>query len=122
MHFLEKDKLHTGSVIKTGWFIQLSQIFKLLNIWSKICSCVLKWAITFFSKGDFLFIFPCSYSKILFPTIKGEKFPSFNFGFAKTFLQQIFGSLHIDHPARHSYEPLSIIIPISSWLGVGEGK
>ena len=36
------------------------------------------------------------------PTIKGEKLPSFNFGFAKTFLQQIFGSLHIDHPARHS--------------------
>ena len=42
------------------------------------------------------------------------KLPSFNFGFARTFLQQIFGSLHIDHPARHSYEPLSIIIPISS--------
>ena len=122
MHFLEKDKLQTGSVISTGWFIQLSLIFKLLKIWSKICSCVLKCAIIFFSKGDFLLIFPCSYSKILFPTIKGEKLPSFNFGFARTFLQQIFGSLQFDHPARHSYEPLSIIIPISSWFWVSEDK
>ena len=61
-----------GSVINTGWFILLSVIFKLLNIWSNICSCVLKCAIIFFSNGDFLFIFPCSYSNILLPTIKGE--------------------------------------------------
>ena len=106
--------------------MQLSLIFKLLKIWSKICSCVLKCAIIFFSKGDFLLIFPCSYSKILFPTMNGEKFPSFNFGFASIFLLQIFGSLQFDHPARHSYEPLSIIIPISSegdedW-GLGLGK